>query len=178
MKTLPLRYFPDGILFQKCEPVPEVTDEIRTLAQDMILTMMIEKGIGLAAPQVGKLLRMFVVDVEWPKGTEQADPHVFINPTVEFKGPLIKSVEGCLSFPGETAELERAKEILVRALGLDGQEFVMEADGVLAVAIQHENDHLEGKTFSDRLSWLRKSGVQKRVKKKLRDQKRAAAKKS
>lgn len=174
MKSLPLCYFPDGILFQECEPVTEVTDEIRALAQDMIFTMMVEKGIGLAAPQVGKLLRIFVTDVEWPKGIEQADPQVFINPVLTLKGPIIQSVEGCLSFPGENAEVGRSKEVFVQALGLDGQEFTMEADGVLAVVIQHENDHLEGKTFSDHLSWLRKNEVQKRVKKKLRSLRKSA----
>lgn len=170
MKTLTLCYFPDGILFQKCEPVPEVTDEIKALAQDMILTMMIEKGIGLAAPQVGRAIRMFVVDVEWSGGAEQANPYVFINPTVEgIPAPgeeaprKVPATEGCLSFPGERFDMERWKFIRVTATDLEGKPFTLEADGILGVAIQHENDHLDGKTVGASLSWLKRDMMKKRI---------------
>lgn len=172
-KALPVRYFPDPILLQKCEPVAAVTDEIRQLAYDMLVTMMAENGIGLAAPQVGRAIRMFVADVEWPEKKEASNSFVFINPVVEVLGTTIKSVEGCLSFPGERFDRERAERVRISCLDLDGNPFIMEADGTLAVVIQHENDHLDGKTVAQDFSWLKRDMLRKTIEKRVRARKRA-----
>lgn len=164
-KRLPIRYFPDAILHQKCAPVSEVTEDVKQLASDMLLTMMQYRGLGLAAPQVGVPIRLFVVDVEWPDGVENSTSYVFINPTLRLLEPTVKSVEGCISFPGERFELTRASRIEVDALDLDGKPFTLEAEGLLAVAIQHEYDHLEGKTGAESLSWLKRNLLRKKVEK-------------
>lgn len=164
-EVLPLRYYPDPILNKVCEPIKEVTDDIRTLACNMLLTMMRENGIGLAAPQVGHALRMFVADVDWPNNQEESKSYVFINPEIELldAADATKSVEGCLSFPGERFDEKRSKRVRIKALDLDGQEFEMEADGVLAVVIQHEFDHLNGKTVGKKLSWMKRDLLRKKI---------------
>lgn len=168
-RVLPVRYFPDPILTKVCEPVGEVTGDIQNLAYDMLLTMMSENGIGLAAPQVGHTIRMFVADVEWPDKKETSQSYVFINPTVELLDPkVIKSVEGCLSFPGERFEQARAERVRVTATDQDGKPFTLEAEGVLAVVIQHENDHLNGKTVASEMSWLKKDLLRKAVLKRIK----------
>jgi peptide deformylase len=168
MNRLPLRYFPDAILTKVAQPIEKVTPEITQLAKDMLLTMMVEKGIGLAGPQVGRLLRIFVVDVKWPDDVNAADPMVFINPVVTPTGPELSSREGCLSFPGPRVAVARPLSIHVEALDMDGEKFTLEADGLLAKAIQHENDHLDGKTLAPRLSVFERRDMLKTIKKKLR----------
>jgi len=168
-RVLPLRYFPDPILHKKCEPIPEVTQEIRQLSYDMILTMMKGEGIGLAAPQVGRAIQLFVADIEWPERKVDSRSYVFINPTVEPIGPTIKSVEGCLSFPGERFEEKRVNKVKVKAIGLDGQPFEMEAEDTLAVVIQHEMDHLNGWTVASNLSWMKRDLLKKAILKRLRN---------
>jgi len=167
-RVLPLRYFPDPILTKKCEPIREVTNEIRQLAYDMLLTMMKGDGIGLAAPQVGHAIRMVVADIEWPEKKALSNSFVLINPVVKLLGDPIKSVEGCLSFPGERFDRKRANKVGVLATDLDGSPFSFEAEGVLAVVIQHENDHLNGKTVASELSWMKRDLLRKAVVKRVR----------
>jgi peptide deformylase len=174
ISPLNLVYFPDGILKQPCLPVEEVTDEIKQLARDMLLTMMLEGGVGLAAPQIGKLLRLFVVDVQWPENLERSDPHIFINPQIELAEgvELVRSREACLSFPGGQAVLERHPAIKVRHLDGEGYPAVTEAQGFFARVIQHEMDHLNGKTIQGSISAIDMRLVRKNVQEKLRRRKR------
>jgi len=163
--VLPLRYFPDPILTKICEPVG-LFEDVRQLAADMLVTMRAENGVGLAAPQVGRAIRLFVADVSWPSGAPKE--YVFINPTVELLGGRTASVEGCLSFPRERFEEERAERVRVEATGPDGEPFTLEAEGLLAIVVQHENDHLDGKTGASKLSWLRRELMRKSIEKTLR----------
>ncbi|WP_160675736.1 peptide deformylase [Clostridium sp. C8-1-8] len=139
-----IRTIGDEILRKRCREVDVINDRIKTLANDMIETMYSEDGVGLAAPQVGILKRIFVVDVYDDYG-----PRVFINPEIlETEGEQI-DMEGCLSIPGEQSEVTRPNKVKVKALNLEGKEFVLEAEGLLARAICHENDHLNGVLFVD-----------------------------
>lgn len=139
-----LRYDPDPILSEVCLPITEVTDDIRTLVAKMWVTMLAERGAGLAAPQVGEALRLFITFN--PSNPEA--PLVYINPTIVLKSPKKeKGLEGCLSFPGRQQLVERPKEISIRALDLQGKSFVLKAKDFLARCIQHEFDHLEGRTI-------------------------------
>jgi peptide deformylase len=144
---LPLVHYPEPILARKADPIT-VTGQTRTLALDMIHTMRAERGIGLAAPQVGLPIRMFVVDVEWVSG--EPAPYVFVNPAiVSASEEKVDSVEGCLSFPGESIWVPRHKKVVIFALDERGESFTLEAEGLLSVVIQHEFDHIEGRTFAD-----------------------------
>lgn len=174
ISSLNLVYFPDGILKQSCLPVGKVTEEIKQLARDMLLTMMLEGGVGLAAPQIGKLLRIFVVDVRWPEDLERSDPHIFINPEIEVADgiELIESREGCLSFPGGQARMRRYPTIKVKHLDGEGFPAVTEAEGFFARAIQHEMDHLNGKTIHGSISSIDMMTVRKNIQEKLRRRKR------
>lgn len=167
-KVLPIRFFPDPILQQKCKSVEVITDEIRELAYDMLLTMMKGNGIGLAAPQVGHLVRLFVADVEWPEKQVDSQSYIFINPTIELIGDSIKSVEGCLSFPEERFDQKRAKSVRIKSTDLEGKPYELEAEGMLAVVIQHEMDHLDGKTVASGLSWLKRDLLRKKLFKRIR----------
>lgn len=173
LEELTLRYFPDSILNQKCEPVPQVTDEVRRLAKNMLYTMMLGKGIGLAAPQVGILLRLFVIDLGWIKGLDYAEPRVFINPTVTLIGEEEVTIhEGCLSFPGSTAIVKRRARIRVEAFDMEGEPDMRELGGMLAVVVQHEYDHLDGITIRKHLSPYELGIAQRNIKKDLRAKKR------
>lgn len=182
-KELPLRYYPDPILKQKCEPVTEVTEELRQLAQDMILTMMLSGGVGLAANQVGKLVRLFVADVEWVRdGIENSKSYVFFNPKLslldEYGSDNRRTVtEGCLSFPRAGAKMDRFPGIKITAMGLDGKWFDLEARGTLAIAIQHEYDHLDGITIESHISKIDMGITRVEIQKALR-KKKAETKKS
>ena len=137
------------ILRQKSKEVSKVSKKIQILAEDMLATMYANNGVGLAAPQVGELLRMFVIDVSGPK--EKYNPIVFINPKIIKKEGAVACNEGCLSFPEVYTDVRRYKNVVVKALNLKGHPFVIEAkDGeLLARAIQHEFDHLDGILFID-----------------------------
>ncbi len=143
-----------------------VTDYERQLAADMLETMYEARGIGLAATQVNKGVRVVVMDLS--EGRDE--PRFFINPEIVDRSGSQTCEEGCLSVPGIYAEVERAEKVTIRALDLDGEAFELEADGLLAVCIQHEIDHLDGKVFVDYLSPLKRRMVEKR----LRKQQRAA----
>ena len=164
--ALPLSYFPSAILNQVCsETLTEITEEVEHLVKDMFFTMLTYKGIGLAAPQVGRNLRLFVVDVAWTQGIKYADPLVFINPVVVPMGSLsIEGPEGCLSFPGAKVTVTRHEKIHVQALGLDGKPFEMEATDLLARVIQHEYDHLDGVTINPHLSPMQRNLLRKGLK--------------
>ena len=167
---MPLRevlQFPDPRLKRVSEPVGEITDEIRELARDMCDVMYGEPGVGLAAPQLGVALRLFVIDTEWNDEGVEKNPQVLINPEVTRKEGKITWEEGCLSVPDYVAEVERAAEVTVRALDLDGKEISHEASGLRAVCMQHECDHLDGILFIDRISRLKRSLYAKKRKKQL-----------
>lgn len=125
-----------------------VTDEIRRLVDDMAETMYAAPGCGLAAPQIGVNLRVFVIDIAGED--EPSDLRVFINPEMLETEGVQTWQEGCLSFPGVTEEIKRAERVRARALGADGKPFELRAEGLLAVAIQHETDHLNGVLMIDR----------------------------
>ncbi len=138
----------DPILRKECKDVKEMTDRISDLIDDMFETMYEANGVGLAAPQIGILKRIFVVDV----GTEEPEPYVFINPVILEKSGEQTGDEGCLSVPGYQGEVTRADHVKVRALDIDMQEFELEADGLLARCIQHEEDHLHGVLYIDKVN--------------------------
>lgn len=164
MSQLSILKFPDPRLRTVAEPVTEVTDFERQLASDMLETMYEARGIGLAATQVDRHIRMLVLDLS----EERDDPKVFINPEIIDRVGSQICEEGCLSVPGEYAEVERAERIRVRALDTSGDSFELEADGLLAVCVQHEIDHLDGKVFVDYLSPLKRRMIEKRAKKQQR----------
>ena len=159
--------FPDPRLKKVSESISEVSDEIRELARDMIDVMYDEPGIGLAAPQVGASVRMFVIDTEWSEEDAQRNPVVMINPEFIHKEGKITWEEGCLSVPDYTAEVDRPAHVTVKAIDLDGKEIVEEAEGLRAVCLQHEYDHLDGTLFIDRISRLKRSLYVKKRKKQL-----------
>ena len=159
--------FPDPRLKRVSEPIGEITDEIRELARDMCDVMYDEPGVGLAAPQLGMALRMFVIDTEWNDEGGERNPQVLINPEITQKEGRITWEEGCLSVPDYVADVERAAEVTVRALDLDGREFSQDASGLRSVCLQHECDHLEGVLFIDRISRLKRSLYVKKRQKQL-----------
>ena len=165
MSKLSILEFPDPRLRRVAKPVDEVTDRERQLAADMLETMYSARGIGLAATQVNEGIRLLVLDLS----EERNDPKVFINPEILERTGSQTCEEGCLSVPGVYAEVERAEHIKVRAIGLDGESFELETDGLLAVCIQHEIDHLDGKVFVDYLSPLKRRMVEKRLRKQQRE---------
>jgi len=138
------------VLRKKAEPVNEIDQEVKDLVADMIATLKDAKGLGLAAPQVGEAKRIFILDLSPVDLTE--DVRVFINPEIIEASGEVTMEEGCLSFPGIFQKLNRPEYVKVKALDLTGNEFQLEADGILARAILHENDHLDGKLFIDYLS--------------------------
>ena len=165
MAILNILHFPDPRLRIKAKPIATVTEAHRVLAADMLETMYAAPGIGLAATQVGVDQRLIVVDV-----SDHGDqPQVFINPELLSKEGTEVMQEGCLSVPGVYEEVERAERVRVRAMGLDGQVREFDADGLLAVCIQHEIDHLDGKLFVDYLSDLKRQRIRKRIEKEERE---------
>ena len=157
--------YPDPRLKERCVPVAEITDEIRELAADMTETMYAAPGVGLAAPQVGRSLRMLVMDPGVQEG-ERA-PRVLINPVLEPLGEVITSEqEGCLSVPlNYRADVPRYSKVRLKATALDGTPIDEELEGFPAVVLQHEVDHLDGTLFIDRVSHLRRTLYDSKVKK-------------
>jgi peptide deformylase len=164
MAVLGILTYPDPRLHEQSKPVAEVDERIVGLVDDMAETMYKAPGIGLAAPQVDVRLRIIVVDVS----EERNDLKVFINPEIVEREGGCETEEGCLSVPGVYAPVTRAERIRVRALGRDGQPFELEADGLLAICIQHEIDHLDGKVFVDYLSRLKQDRIRKKLQKQTR----------
>ena len=157
--------YPDPRLKEPCQPVAEITDEIRQLAADMLETMYAAPGVGLAAPQVGRNIRLLVMD---PAAKDQEpQPRVLVNPELELLGNEVCSEkEGCLSVPlGYRANVSRSSRVRLRATDLDGKPIDEELEDFPAIVVQHEYDHLEGVLFIDRISRLRRSLYDSKVKK-------------
>ena len=166
MALLPILHYPDPLLRQATTEVEQVDDQIRTLIDNMLETMYEAPGIGLAAPQVNVHKRLIVIDIS----DDKSDPLVLVNPQIVTAEGSERTEEGCLSVPGIYEYVERAERVRVKALDREGKALDFEADGMLAVCIQHEIDHLDGKVFVDYLSSLK----QKRIRKKLEKQRRQA----
>jgi peptide deformylase len=166
MAKLPILTFPNPRLRTKAKPVHEVDAKVRQLVADMFETMYAAPGIGLAAIQVDVPLRVVVIDVS---DTNDA-PLCLINPEILDVSGVEQMDEGCLSVPGFYESVSRAERVRVRALDRDGKPFEIETDGLLAVCIQHEIDHLDGKLFVDYLSSLKRQRIRRRLEKDLRDQ--------
>lgn len=166
MAVLTVLHYPDERLRTIAKPVATVNDETRQLVADMLETMYAENGIGLAATQVNVHQRVVVIDLS----EERNQPQIFINPEITEKSGDTTYEEGCLSVPQNYANVERAAEITLKAQDLEGNWFEVKADGLLAICLQHELDHLVGKLFIDYLSPLKRD----RIKKKLEKQARAA----
>jgi peptide deformylase len=174
---LPILEYGDPILRAKGKPIENIDDRIRELASDMIETMHAANGVGLAAQQIGEALQLTVLDVSLVEdrpstlklGGKDVDPKtamplVLINPEIELRGMTEVGVEGCLSFPEITGDIERAKSVIVRAQTLEGRTIEIEASGFLARAIQHEGDHLNGILFIDRMNSAAKAALSSRLK--------------
>jgi peptide deformylase len=164
MAVLEILHFPDPRLRTRAQPVRAVDDRIRRLVDDMFETMYAAPGIGLAATQVNVPLRVLVLDVS----EERNAPRCFVNPEILVREGDEEMEEGCLSVPGVYDRVRRAERIRVRALDRDGQPFELDADGLLAVCIQHEIDHLDGKLFVDYLSALKRQRIRKKLEKEAR----------
>jgi len=182
---LEILQYGDPILRVKGERIEKIDERIRELARNMIETMHEAHGVGLAAQQVGQPLQLTVLDVsaveDRPSALKlsgkdvdpkSAMPIVLINPEIELRGEIELGVEGCLSFPELTGDIERAESVLVRAQTLEGEIFQIEASGLLARAIQHEHDHLHGILFIDRMSSAAKAALSSRLKRLQKETKR------
>lgn len=171
MALLKLYTYPDKILSQKCEKVAEVNDDIRKLLDDMLETMYADKGVGLAAPQIGKALRIIVVDDKVTEdGVRGPHPLYMVNPEIIKKSEeKFWFNEGCLSVPGQCAEVERHYAVTVKYLDYNGVEQVLDAEDYLAVILQHETDHLDGILYIDRISRLKRNMILKKLKKQAED---------
>ncbi|HSN71308.1 MAG TPA: peptide deformylase [Steroidobacteraceae bacterium] len=165
MAILKILEFPDPRLRTRAAPVAEVDDTIRRLIDDLFETMYAAPGIGLAATQVDVHQRVLVVDVS----EDRSQPLALVNPEIVARDGVEETEEGCLSVPGIFERVTRADSIRVRALGRDGEPFEIEAEGLLAVCIQHEMDHLEGKLFVDYLSELKRGRIRKKLDKERRE---------
>ena len=161
MAKLEILHYPDPRLRNRAQPIAQVTDDIRQLADDMLETMYDAPGIGLAATQVNVAKRLIVVDIS----EDKQQPLVLINPQMKTTSGQIETEEGCLSVPGIYESVQRAESIRVTALDRNGKRLELEADELLAVCIQHEIDHLNGILFVDYLSSLKRNVLIKKVKK-------------
>jgi len=160
MAVLKILIFPDQRLRTVAKEVLDINEEVKTLSNDLLETMYDGNGIGLSATQVNIHKRILVVDVS----EEKDSPMIFINPTVEVLGQEEKIYgEGCLSVPGFFEDVSRPDKIKITALNLDGEEFSIEAEDLLAVAVQHEMDHLDGKIFVDFLSNLKRQRIKQKL---------------
>lgn len=163
MAILPILEYPDPRLRKKAKPVVTVDDDIKRLVDDMFETMIDSHGIGLAASQVDVHQRVIVMDLM----EEGSQPRVFINPEIEVLNDTTEPYdEGCLSVPGFYETVARPSNVMISALDREGRSFKEKASGLLAICIQHEIDHLEGKLFVDYLSPLKRQIIRKKMKKK------------
>ncbi|HSP91138.1 MAG TPA: peptide deformylase [Vicinamibacterales bacterium] len=159
----PIVKFGEQVLHREAEPVSDISAEIAALVQDMIETMYAAPGVGLAAPQIGVPLRVFVVDVSGGRSKESL--MTFINPEFAEREGMQLEEEGCLSVPGFNATVARPSRASVKGLDLDGRERTVEGTGLLARAFQHEMDHLEGRVFVDRLRGIQRDLIVRRIRK-------------
>jgi len=164
---------PDPRLKKICEPVARITPEIETLAADMLATMYDAPGVGLAAPQVGVLSRLYVMDCEKDPEAPR-NPVVMVNPEVTWTSEALNTYEeGCLSIPDQYADVTRPAQVRVRWLGLDGKTHEREFEGLWATCAQHEIDHLDGKLFIDYLSPIKRQMITRKMVKLKRERNRA-----
>lgn len=161
MAIRPILTYPDPRLREVAKPVETFDEDLKRLVEDMAETMYDAPGCGLAANQIGVLLRVFVIDIA--DEDEPSDLKVFVNPELLDKCGSQAYREGCLSFPGVSEEVKRAAEVRVRAFDAEGKPFELEADGLLAVAIQHENDHLNGVLMVDKFNALKRRMIGQKV---------------
>ncbi|WP_018278090.1 peptide deformylase [Teredinibacter turnerae] len=162
MALLPILEFPDARLRTVAKPVEQVDDRVRAIIDDMFETMYDAPGIGLAATQVNVHEQIIVIDIS----ENHDEPLVFINPRIDvLDETLFDYEEGCLSVPGFYEEVTRPRHVRVTALNRDGEEFVLEPEGLLAVCIQHEIDHLKGKLFVDYVSNIKRQRIRKKLEK-------------
>ena len=172
MSLLTILEFPDPRLRKKAAPVETMDDALREILDNMIETMYEAEGIGLAATQVDVHKRMLVIDVS----EERNNPLIFINPKITVLDPEpLGHEEGCLSVPGFYELVNRARKVKINALDRNGEAFEQEAEGILAVCIQHEIDHLDGKLFGDYLSTLKRQRIKSKLEKEHRQHKTAAS---
>lgn len=164
MAKMTVLQYPDERLRKVAQQIEKVDDGVRAVIDDMFETMYEEQGVGLAATQVDIHQRLFVADCS----EDQNEPLVFINPEITEAEGHFKNDEGCLSFPGVYAKVERAEKITVTALDKNGERFSRSAEGLLAICIQHEIDHLNGKLFVDYLSPLKRERIRKKLEKEQR----------
>ena len=159
MSALNVLIYPEERLRTVCQPVAEINDEIRKIVDDMFETMYKEEGIGLAAPQVNIQQRIITIDLD----SENSNQIVLINPEILESSGKTGIEEGCLSIPGFRGLVPRKEKVTVKALNRDGNEFTLEADGLLAICIQHEIDHLNGVLFVDYLSPLKRNRIKEKL---------------
>lgn len=163
MALLPIITAPDPVLKTKAKPVSNITGDLVTLLDNMLETMYHSRGIGLAANQVGVLDRVLVMDVEW-RDDQRGTPLQMINPEVVWQCDALSVYnEGCLSFPGQFSDVKRPAEVKIKYLDIQGNEQLLEAEGLLATCIQHEIDHLDGVTFVDHISRLKRDMIMRRM---------------
>lgn len=155
MAVRPILHYPDKRLRIPGKPVKDFGPEFQTLLDDMAETMYAAPGVGLAAPQIGVSLRVFIVDTATGED-DPSDLRIFANPEILSSEGEVHFDEGCLSFPGAREEIVRNERVRVRAQDRHGEPFELETDGLLAIAIQHEHDHLEGELMIDKLGVLRR----------------------
>ena len=171
--TRPILLFPDPRLRKACAPVGRITPEIETLAADMLATMYAAPGVGLAAPQVGVLSRLFVMDCNKDPEAPRA-PVVMVDPEVVSASEALNAYEeGCLSFPEQYAEVSRPAEVRMRWTGLDGKTHERDFDGLWATCAQHELDHLNGRLFIDHIGPMKRQMISRRMTKMKRELARA-----
>ena len=170
MAILPIVQYPDPRLSTKAEPVTVFDDALKQLAADMAETMYDAPGVGLAANQIGQLIRLVVIDISEEKNALR----VLVNPQIISRSEEVKECEeGCLSLPGIYEKVKRPSLVTVRAQDLEGREFTLECDELLSVCVQHESDHLDGKVFIDHLSALKKARSAAKLAKKRKEEARA-----
>lgn len=162
MAVLPIVQYPDPVLRRVCDPVEAIDEELRQLVADMVETMHDAPGIGLAAPQVGVSKRLAVIDLG--VGEDEDELLVLINPEIVDSSGRASDTEGCLSIQDLTERVTRPELVTLRAENLEGEAYEIEADGLLARAIQHELDHLDGVLFIDHLKGLRRERAKRRLK--------------
>ncbi len=162
-KILDIRIYGDNVLRQTARPVKEITPEIEQFIQNLIATMYEKDGVGLAAPQVGKSLRIFVVDPFWVQKNGKKTPLVFINPEfIEFVGNE-SNEEGCLSIPDVFENVNRAKKVIIEGINEKGEKIKYTAEGLFSRSLQHEYDHLEGILFIDKIAPIKKMFNKKKL---------------
>lgn len=168
MATRKILIFPDARLRRKAEPVGEVTDRTRRLAEDMLETMYDAPGIGLAGPQVGAMQRIFVMDCSSKE--DDPDPRVFIDPEIVWESDETEQrEEGCLSFPGQFADIVRPAKVVAAFLDINGEHREEEFSGIQARCVQHEIDHLRGRLFIDHVSLVKRQLIKRRLAKEMQE---------